>query len=202
MKILPDSDYEAENRPKNLPLPFGSISAEMAGIRVTRAQLAVLLGVSKQSCSEWVKSGRIRLGADGRVDPRQAVAQLLKTGSPTRLRSAVLAPLVQELTQCHQRIAALETDLSNERESLEFQEEASSEYCALFSALQDQIERDWPAIVAAGADALLAWLDYALQYGVAAAGAITDYAAREDEEEGGADDQTADAENGEEANDE
>lgn len=193
MKILPDSDLEAENKPKNLALPFESISAEMAGIRVTRAQLATLLGVSKQSCSEWVKSGRIRLGADGRIDPRQAVAQLLKTGSPTRLRSAVLAPLVQELTQCHQRIDALETALASERESREFEEESSAGYVAIFSALEDQIELDWSGIVAAGAYAMLAWLDYALQEGAGAAGAITDFAAHEDEEEGGEDDQFAGA---------
>jgi len=177
-----DSDFLPETGQKNLSLPFESSSAEMAGIRVTRAQLARLLDVSKQACTEWVKSGRIRLGADGRIDPRQAVAQLLKTGSPARLRSAVLAPLVRELDQCHLRLAELETALAIKTEDAGFNEESASGCLAIFDALQAQVELDWQAIVAAGQDAMLAWLDCALKDGADHAGSITDFAASDDDD--------------------
>jgi predicted transcriptional regulator len=135
----------------------------MAGIRVRPADLARLLGVSKQAVSKWVADGRIVLGLDGRVDPRAAINRLLSTGDPSRLRAKFLAPIISEVTASRQRIADLERRLAAEIEETAFHEGASIELVVLLEALQTDLMFSWPALRAApeakALAAIRAWIE-------------------------------------------
>ena len=140
-----------------------------AGIRVTRAEFARMMGCSRQAVTDWVKSGRLTVGPDGRFDPRQAVASLLRTGDPARIRAKVLEPLVRDIGLRERRIHELEALLSESRENAMFHEGAASELLELFSTLKEQIAEKWAELRMLPADlglsVFLDWLDHALQCG-------------------------------------
>lgn len=149
---------------KNLSLGFESTDAAMmAGIRVRPADLARLLGVSKQAVSKWVADGRIVLGLDGRVDPRLAINRLLSTGDPSRLRAKFLAPIIVEVTASRKRIADLEKRLAEEAEDAAFHEAASIELAMLLEALQMDLLFSWSELRAApeakAIAAIRAWIE-------------------------------------------
>lgn len=155
--LVPDTD-----NPKTGFLPFAPGELDRSGLRLTRAEFARFLGVSKQAVGEWVTAGKITLGADGRLDPRQAVAQLLRNSDPARLRARVLAPLVRDVGTLQRRILALELDVARWREEAEFHDGAALELAAQLNGLRDRLraERTVLATLPAGQllSALLAWL--------------------------------------------
>ena len=180
-------------------LPFESSDLMLAGIRLLPAQLARAIGVSKQAVSTWVKSGRVILGSDGRVDPAQAIDRLLATGNPDRLRVKMLAPLQKEIATRNlrinelevavavrdQRIGKLEDDLEfAELEDDDFYEKSVACFLQLFKQLQEQLTNSWELLHQAppdaGRDAILAWLDYAMVLGAEQAGNFADYLAATD----------------------
>jgi hypothetical protein len=108
-------------------LPFAPGDLDRSGIRLTRAEFARFLDVSRQSVGEWVASGKITLGPDKRLDPRQAVSQLMRNADPERLRSKVLAPLVKEIGSYTSKIAELERNLADALDDSEFHEGSSLE---------------------------------------------------------------------------
>lgn len=174
---------------EGLALPFESNQTEIAGVRLLPAQLARLLGVSRQAVSEWVKAGRVVLGLDGRVDPNKAVADLMRTGDPRRLRAKLLQPLAADLrardarlAALEERVAALGLELAAANDDADFHEVAAAEYCEIFSAIQAEIGGAWSWLRERpdGADLLLAWLDTALQHGVDGL-TIASVAGRDDE---------------------
>ncbi|MDO8413566.1 MAG: hypothetical protein Q7S51_07245 [Gallionellaceae bacterium] len=143
-------------------LPFDPKDLDRSGLRLTRAEFARFLEVSKQAVGEWVTAGKITLGADGRLDPRQAVSQLLRNSDPARLRSKVLAPLARDVGILQKRVAELERDLASANEDVDFHEGASLELIEQQDTLRQHLENDraelanLPAVqVIAG---LLAWL--------------------------------------------
>lgn len=162
----------------------------LAGIRVTRAQFARMMGCSRQAVTEWVNAGRLTVGADGRFDPCKAVADLLRTGDPARLRAKVLQPLADELAGYRARIThleaalgksmmesqALRAELAQEKENADFEASAASEFCNIFDALTDQLPATWHALSAmpenAGADIVIGWLTKALKFGPESAGVM------------------------------
>lgn len=174
-----DPDFKADSQGQNGFLPFQSSQLDLAGIRVSRAQFARLMNVSKQCVGDWVRAGRIVVGADDRFDPRQAVARLLATGDPARLRAKVLAPLIRDIAGRDRRIADLEAQLADLREDADFHEQSASGFASLFNKLQELLPDAWPALraapAAAGLAALVGWLDEGLSFGAASAGEIWDH---------------------------
>jgi hypothetical protein len=164
-----DSDTGYRERVKTMSLPFASSEIESAGIRVTRAEFSRLMGCSKQAVTDWVKAGRITVGADGRFDPRQAVRSLLATGDPAKIRARVLAPLVAEMTSLHNKRVMLELQLAEAKEAAAFHEGAGDELCAINTALVDTIIADWPILRAAdpgrAVAAIRRWADLAAELG-------------------------------------
>lgn len=189
MTFQADNDSNAGNPGKSLSFGFESSEAAMlAGIRVRPADLARLFGVTKQAVSSWVKEGRVILGVDGRVDPRDAINRLLSTGDPARLRAFFLKPLVTEVTAARQRLAALEAALVVARENSDFYESSAAGLSQLFDALMLNLELEWSELRKLPADeglaALLTWLDVSLKHGVDHETIILDMAARSVDEEG------------------
>ena len=120
-------------------LPLGHDPAELrSGLRLTRAQFARLMGTSRQAVTSWIKAGKVSIGVDGRLDPRVAVAQLLRHSDPGRVRAKILAPLAAELDVLQRRLAELETQLAAARADADFHKGAAAELEAkLQSALED-----------------------------------------------------------------
>jgi hypothetical protein len=124
-------------------LPFAPGDLDRSGLRLTRAEFARFLDVSRQAVGEWVAAGKITLGTDGRLDPRQAVSQLMRNTDPARLRSKVLLPLTKQLSALAKRVSELETALSAANEDVEFHEGAAQDFSAQQDALSNclQLER-------------------------------------------------------------
>lgn len=141
-------------------------------LRVLRSELARMLGVSKPTVSEWVKAGWITLGADGRIDPRQAVASLLRHRDPARIRSKVLAPLIadiagrdREIERQRQALEDLRQQLAAAKEDAAFEESSALGILGLLDDLKMRLRSDWEAMVALpgmqGPDAVAGWISCA-----------------------------------------
>lgn len=155
-----------------------------AGIRVTRAEFSRIMGCSRQAVTDWVKDGRIVVGADGRFDPRQAVGRLLKTGDPAKIRAKVLEPLLREVSESARKINELEAALSAAKRDVEFNEGAANELLDVFNSLRTLLKGEWEAIAALpgdiGAIAVSDWLDRAMMHGPENAGFIVDFLGDDD----------------------
>lgn len=177
MTVITKIDQPEKLLGKTLPMPLLSSDDEQrAGIRVTRAEFAKMMGCSRQAVTDWVKSGRIAVGADERFDPRQAVTSLLRTGDPSRIRAKVLEPLTRELGLMTRRIAdleqmletatahisSLESALHEESEEASFLEDSLNGYSKLHQSLECRICEEWPFLVSlpvdTGATIILEWL--------------------------------------------
>lgn len=83
-------------------------SPELLRVRLLPAQFARAMGVSKQSVSRWVRDGWVTPGADGRIDPQKAIAQLLRSCDPGRLRARWLRQAVDEVQALRDGLADAE----------------------------------------------------------------------------------------------
>lgn len=159
--------------PKTGILPFEPGALDRSGLRLTRAEFSRFLGVSKQAVGEWVTAGKITLGADGRLDPRQAVSQLLRNTDPARLRAKVLEPLSRDIGKLQQRVADLDAELSGAKEDAKYHEEVSIEFAAQLDAFDKHLleERDILVLLPAEKviDGIAAWLQRVSEDGVAVA---------------------------------
>ena len=186
-------DFDQSNELPGIPKTRSLLSSNdqmLAGIRVTRAQFARMMGCSRQAVTEWVNSRRLTVGADGRFDPCKAVADLLRTGDPARLRAKVLQPLAEELAGYRFRITQLEAalgesmkatqalraQLAEETENASFHEVSADEFCEIFLAMKTQLPTTWHALSSmpgnAGAEIIIGWLNNALEVGAGRAGDI------------------------------
>ncbi|OGT05652.1 MAG: hypothetical protein A2143_01800 [Gallionellales bacterium RBG_16_57_15] len=130
---------------------------------MTRAEFARFLGVSKTAITDMVKAGKITIDVDGRLDPRKAVSQLLRTSDPARLRSIVLRPLVESLGTLQRRIAELEGALAAAEETSDFNEGSALEFIEQQDALRRHLEDDRAGLAKLPANqvvtGVIAWLD-------------------------------------------
>lgn len=139
-------------------------------LRVLRSEFARMMGVSKPTVTEWAKTGWITIGADNRIDPRQAVASLLKHRDPARIRSKVLAPLIsdiagrdREIDRLRQLVEELRHQLAGAKEDSDFEEASALGILNLLDDLKLRLRTDWPDLVALpgmqGPDAVAAWIE-------------------------------------------
>lgn len=140
------------------PLPFAEAELESNGPRLRPAELARLMGVSRQSVSEWIKLKKIRVGADGRVDPRQAVADMLKSNDPARLRARVLAPFAKEIAALRAQVARLTHELRECDAMREFFEGSADELAAIISRVE-QLALSRSDVSESACDAIMAVID-------------------------------------------
>ncbi|MBN8776017.1 MAG: hypothetical protein KGI86_03130 [Betaproteobacteria bacterium] len=134
---------------------------DAAQVRLRPADLARMLKVSRQSVSQWVRGGKLRLDPDGRVSAASAMRQLV-AHHPERLRAAALAPVVREVLDLRARVAQLEQALDQARADVEFHEGAAAELAAQQAELLRQLETYRAALVRLPAvdllDAVVHWL--------------------------------------------
>lgn len=137
-------DSPTAQPPANLVLPFSL--TELSNIRVRPADLARMMNVSRQAVSGWVKQGKITLGADGRVDPKIAVTQLLSNCDPSRLRAKVFQPITKDISNQRRRIADLEKSVADLTEDRDFHAAAASELLKVMEEFRWQVVAAWPAL--------------------------------------------------------
>ena len=163
--------------PKTGTLPFAPGELDRSGLRLTRAEFSRFLGVSKQAVGEWVTAGKITLGADGRLDPRQAVSQLLRNTDPARIRAKVLEPLSRDIGRLQKRVADLEATLANSEENASFHEDVADEFGAQLNAFDRHLLDERNGLVLLPVDRVIdgitAWLKRVSEDGTAAAGWLT-----------------------------
>lgn len=140
-------------------LPFAPGDLDRCGVRMNRAEFARFLGVSKQAVGDWTRAGKITLGPDSLLDPRQAVQQLLRNTDPARLRSKVLAPLVGEVGTLQRRVTSLEAALAAARADAEFHEGAAGELAEQVDALLRHFRDDWRELARLPASTVRAAID-------------------------------------------
>ena len=77
---------------------------------VTQARFGEMVGVSQQAVSQWIKRGIVRLGPDGRLDPKQAARQVLDGTDPARLRARAFRSIADDVAAMRERVRVLEAE--------------------------------------------------------------------------------------------
>ena len=105
-----------------------------------------LIGAPKQTVADWKRTGKITVGADGLLDPREAVRQLLRNTDPARLRVRVLAPILAEVRAAQANaagllstIAELRAQLAEAWDEADFHEQAADELLTLRGMLKRRV---------------------------------------------------------------
>ena len=80
MTLPPENIISAGPGAGSSLLPFAE--SDMLAVRLLPAEFARTVGVSRQTVSQWIKQGKVTLGADGRLDPTRAFRQLLRPLPP------------------------------------------------------------------------------------------------------------------------
>lgn len=170
---------DVDKKAKNALLPFEPSELDRFALKVRQSDFARLMGCSKQAVSEWVRTGRVQVGADGLINPREAVARLIRYSDPAKVRSIVLRPLVSEIYALQARVAELETENDRLRESEEFASESVDEVLESFAFISRQLSADWENLRKIDADlaviALRDWLQQVEQLGAERVGSVMDY---------------------------
>ena len=106
-------DTQAKINPEKPTGPTASLpllldQRELLKVRVLPAEFARLLGVSKQTVSQWIKAGKLTVNPlDGRLDVQAAVQQVLRNTDPGRLRARVLRQAVEDVQALRGEITRL-----------------------------------------------------------------------------------------------
>lgn len=109
-------DLAAETARQMGFLPDASTVRDAACWRLTQAELARSLGLTRQAIHAAAKAGHLEFSADGRIDARAAVAVLLARGSRPA-QAALLAPVQAALRVLEARCADLEQRLAKAKQS-------------------------------------------------------------------------------------
>lgn len=134
--------------PETGTLPGLADSAALLRVRIRPAELARMLGVSRQAVSTWVKKGYFSPGIDGRVDPQQAVAEVLRRTPASQLRAQVLKRAVEDVKSLREsaaaadaradrlqgRVAHLEAALAEARAEADLADRMNGEFMRLLDA--------------------------------------------------------------------
>jgi hypothetical protein len=178
------NQIDMDEQSKNAYLPFDSSELDRFGLRVRQSDFARLMGCSKQAVSEWVKTGRIQVGADGLINPREAVARLIRYSDPAKVRSIVLRPLVSQIQSLQTRVVELETENDRLREEEQFASESVVEVLEHFDFIRRQLSADLESLCKVDPDlaavALREWVEQIEQFGADKAGSVLDYVTEPD----------------------
>lgn len=81
----------AQPETTSVPQPFLPFAGdELLRVRVCQSDFAKMVGVDKATVCRWIQKGTITLGTDGRLDPQQAMRELLSRGDPDRIRARIV----------------------------------------------------------------------------------------------------------------
>ena len=113
------------------------------GLRVSRAEFARIMGVSRETVSKWVKSGKFKVGSDGRFCPRYAAKEILKNTNPNKLRTRTLRDAAEEAEQMREEIRTLKASVEDQTRRLGILEIDAVETEIQLDILPKLIIDDW-----------------------------------------------------------
>lgn len=125
----------------------------LTGLRVKPIDFARICGVSKQSVSAWIKTGKITLPPDGFLEIQTAAAEYIKNTPANKVKASVFkvisaddAQLKNQITVLSSRIGELEAELSaikNELEKrLDHTKQIIEAATVIFMTVESMIEDD------------------------------------------------------------
>jgi hypothetical protein len=110
LELMPTPSTSTEKTAKkaksNAPIP-SQMELRQSAVRVSQAEFARLMQVSKTSVTNWVKLGKITLHADGTIDAKQAAASIIEKSTPSKLRAKVFKQITNDATTLQNEIARL-----------------------------------------------------------------------------------------------
>ena len=110
LELMPTPSTSTEKTAKkaksNTPIP-SQMELRQSAVRVSQAEFARLMQVSKTSVTNWVKLGKITLHADGTIDAKQAAASIIEKSTPSKLRAKVFKQITNDATTLQNEIARL-----------------------------------------------------------------------------------------------
>lgn len=142
MGKLTDLDRRAD-RPAFMLSSDTDDSQFLRGLTITQSQLARLFNVTKQAVHVWVRDGKIKINPDGKIDPNQALSQLLTGSDPSRLRCALLKPVRDEIDRITAENRLLQARLDTALNDVEFYESCSNETSNVLTALERKLANEW-----------------------------------------------------------
>lgn len=90
-------------------LPFNP--QDLVAMRVLPSVFAGMVGVSKQTVSRWIKTGKVTLGPDGKLDPSVASRQVFERTDPARLRARVFKNAMASHGELQKKISCQEIEI-------------------------------------------------------------------------------------------
>lgn len=116
-------------------------------LRVLPAELARILGVSKQAVAKAIRAGRIRVDADGKLDPAAATRDWLRNTHPASMRSRVLRDAAAAQRTAADQAAYWRAEAEEARAALASERErASAVRTATAYAALDAVAATLPAV--------------------------------------------------------
>jgi TolA-binding protein len=91
---------------------------ENPGLRVSQADLARLLGISSARVSQLVKTGKITVYSDGKIDPDRASREILKNCNPAKLRIKPFRSLRTELDELRDTAKQLRSQVRDHKQQI------------------------------------------------------------------------------------
>ncbi len=89
-----------------------------AQVRVLRAEFARLMGVSRQTVSEWVEKGWLTVGADNRIDPSKGAKEVYGNMDPLRAQAHVMRDAMDGRHELELEIEALRNELAETKQRI------------------------------------------------------------------------------------
>lgn len=99
---------KAKSAKSKAPIP-SQMELRQSAVRVSQAEFARLMQVSKTSVTNWVKLGKITLHADGTLDAKAAAASIIEKSTPSKLRAKVFKQITNDAATLQNEIARLNT---------------------------------------------------------------------------------------------
>lgn len=114
-------------------------AAELMRVRLRKAELARLFGVSKAAVTSWVKLGWVTVEIDGRIDPQRAARSLLTRADTSRMRSRFIAGALEEVNTLRRAGDTARREAAEARAELESLRRSVADTEALAEALAKRL---------------------------------------------------------------
>lgn len=121
-------------------------------VRVRPADLARMLNVSKQCVSQWIRSGKVTIDADGRLNPAKACDQVLRNSDPGRIRAKVLRPLADDIGTLRQQLKKRDEEIAILRSEVDRQHSFATNLIAISELYEQLIHAHWDRLRTLQAD--------------------------------------------------
>lgn len=137
------------------PQPALSLSwQDMALVRIRPSDLARLLGVSRQTVSQWIAKGIVTQFPDGRLDPVRATREVIERGNPGTIRVRVLREAMAEARrEFDKALAAKDAELAKVRTALAAAEGNAEEWFERIDLFERLLRRNAGTLRASATDA-------------------------------------------------